>query len=103
MRSNSNRNSHATTRRVIGAQYTAFLASSVNASGVTLAGYDFGEAPASLPPSDALVVRYRTDGTLDPTFGEGGAVQLDFRQGALACGPRIDVGAAPGEEHERAE
>lgn len=75
-------------------EYASFLGIAVEQGSVTAAGYDFGEEPETLPPSDALVVRYRDDGHLDESFGEGGAVRVDFRNGAHVCGPRIDVGAS---------
>jgi uncharacterized delta-60 repeat protein len=72
-------------------EYAAFNALAVTRSGVTLAGYDFGESAASLPPSDAIVARYLSDGTLDARFGEGGVVHLDYQNGAAVCGPRVLV------------
>jgi hypothetical protein len=47
--------------------------------------------PATLPPSDALLTRYRSDGSLDPSFGSGGVLFHDFRDGAAVCGPLVHV------------
>jgi uncharacterized delta-60 repeat protein len=72
-------------------EYTAFNDLAVRTAGVTVAGWNFGEKPHTLPPSDGLVVRYHFDGTLDETFGQDGIVLVDFRHGARVCGPRVDV------------
>ena len=72
-------------------EYTTFNDLSVNARTLTAVGWNFGEADATLPPSDALVVRYTHDGKLDGSFGQGGVVMLDFQHGRLACGPRVVV------------
>jgi hypothetical protein len=70
-------------------EYTAFNDLAVTTHAVTVVGWNFGEAEATLPPSDALVVRYRHDGTLDPQFGDGGVVLLDFMGGEAVCGPLV--------------
>jgi uncharacterized delta-60 repeat protein len=79
-------------------EYTSFLGATIRRGAVTVTGYDFGEEPETLPPSDALVVRYLDDGSPDQRFGEGGIVALDYRQGAQVCGPRVDVNAGAGGE-----
>ena len=54
---------------------------------VTVAGWEFSESPEGLAASDALVARYRHDGTLDDSFGDEGVVLLDFQRGRRVCGP----------------
>jgi uncharacterized delta-60 repeat protein len=72
-------------------EYAAFNDLAIDRRGITAVGWNFGEEDESLPPSDALIVRYRHDGTLDESFGEDGVVLLDFMHGLLACGPRVEL------------
>lgn len=68
-------------------EHTAFNDLAVTASAVTVAGWSFGELPGTPPASDGLVVRYRHDGRLDESFGDGGAVLVDFRGGGQVVWP----------------
>jgi uncharacterized delta-60 repeat protein len=81
-------------------EYTSFLGAVIRHGALTVAGYDFGEEPETLPPSDALVVRYLSDGKPDQSFGDGGIVKVDYRQGAPVCGPRVDVNGGTGHDHD---
>jgi uncharacterized delta-60 repeat protein len=80
-------------------EYAAFNDLAVDASGVTAVGWDFSETQEDLPRSDALLVRYRHDGTLDERFGEGGVLLHDFRGGEALCEPLTIVGES---EHDHA-
>ena len=70
-------------------EYAAYNDLAVNRKTVTAVGWNFGEADDTLPPSDALVVRYLHDGRLDTTFGDAGVLKLDFMRGQAVCGPRV--------------
>jgi hypothetical protein len=70
-------------------EYAAFNDLKAGPEGVLAAGWDFGEQPATLPPSNALLARYRKDGSLDAAFGTNGVVLHDFRNGAKECGPLV--------------
>lgn len=70
-------------------EYAAFNDLAVTRTGLTVVGWDFGEADDTLPPSDGLVVRYGHDGALDRSFGDGGVVKLDYMGHQAVCGPRI--------------
>jgi uncharacterized delta-60 repeat protein len=66
--------------------------------GETLAAtlsYSAPEEPRNRRPSDVTVSRYRADGSLDPGFGTGGTLTLDFDEvdqpSALAAAPDGDV------------
>lgn len=72
-------------------EYAAFNDVAITSRSLTAAGWDFGEEPDTLPPSDALIVRYRHDGRLDAGFGTNGVVKLDFLHGQALCGPLVHV------------
>lgn len=81
-------------------EYTAFNDLAVDLRGVTAVGWDFSETEQDLPRSDALLVRYRHDGSLDSSFGDGGVLHHDFRGGELACVPLTIVGE---DDHDHAD
>ena len=76
-------------------EFAAFNDLAVDARGVTAVGWEFSETEQGLPRADALLVRYRHDGTLDESFGESGVVLHDFHGGQAACAALTVVG-----EHE---
>jgi uncharacterized delta-60 repeat protein len=72
-------------------EYSAYLDVDVQPDGrVLAAGWDFSEAPDTLPLSDVAVARYTRDGRPDPSFGDGGKVFTDIRAGQAACLPGTD-------------
>jgi hypothetical protein len=72
-------------------EYTVFTDLVSMPASVTVVGWNFSEANETLPLSDALIARYRHNGSLDYSFGDSGMVLLDFMQGEPACGPRVEV------------
>ena len=82
-------------------EYAAFNDLAVDPRGVTAVGWEFSETERGLPRSDALLVRYRHDGTLDESFGQGGVVLHDFHGGEATCVPLTMVGEHDhGHDHE---
>jgi uncharacterized delta-60 repeat protein len=66
--------------------YAMYYDLSVTKGSMTVAGWEFSESSERLAASDALVARYRHDGSLDESFGDGGVVLLDFQRGRRVCG-----------------
>ncbi|TPV92440.1 MAG: hypothetical protein B7733_25750 [Myxococcales bacterium FL481] len=70
-------------------------------SGVLAAGWEFSEGDETLPLADALLVRYRNDGSLDPRFGRGtGVVLHDFNHGREVCGPVERIAVGDDDDHD---
>jgi uncharacterized delta-60 repeat protein len=72
-------------RERFGLDYTALNDVALQPDGrIVAVGWNFAEAPETLPLSDIAVARYLPDGRRDPRFGRRGLVLADV-QGAAVC------------------